>query len=121
MSVHPVFELILWTRDTFRQLDAATVWDYVEHFPQYYYAWWTQLLKENPYHVVIETGLLCFIIWLMFIRRTVDPSKETKTKLTQKEIDWLVDTWDPEPLVPDDGLDEEVPVSCRASAVGMPN
>lgn len=109
-GVHPVYELIIWTRDTCRQLDAATIRDYVEHFPQYYYAWWMKLLEENPYHIVIETGLVCFIIWLMFIRRTVDPSKATKTKLTDKEVDWLVDTWVPEPLVPENDEAVDVPI-----------
>jgi hypothetical protein len=110
-NVHPIYELILWTRDTVRQLDAATIEDYITHFPQYYYAWWIKLLNENPYHIVIETGLMMFIIWLLFIRRTVDPKKENKTKLTQKEIDWLVDTWKPEPLVPEGGESVTVPVS----------
>ena len=75
--------------------------DLIIHGPQYYYSWWIKLLNENPYHVIVESGLILFIIWLMFIRRTVDPTKETKSKLTQKEIDWLVDTWVPEPLVPE--------------------
>lgn len=110
-NVHPMYELILWTRDTVRGLSVEVIQDYITHFPQYYYAWWIKLLQENPYHIVIETGLLMFIIWLMFIRKTVDPKKETKTKLTQKEIDWLVDTWKPEPLVPESGTAIDVPVS----------
>lgn len=42
-----------------------------------------------------------FILWLVFIRRTIDPKKPLQQNtLTQKEIDWLIDTWQPEPLVP---------------------
>jgi hypothetical protein len=37
----------------------------------------------------------------MFIRRTIDPNKASnKEKLSQKEMNWLVETWQPEPLVP---------------------
>ena len=58
-------------------------------------------MKEAPQHVLIETGLIVFIVWLTFIRRTVDPGKASKNdKLSKKETDWLIDTWEPEPLVP---------------------
>jgi hypothetical protein len=37
----------------------------------------------------------------MFIRRTIDPNKASnKEKLSQKEVNWLVETWQPEPMVP---------------------
>ncbi len=63
--------------------------------------WWYELYKEDPQHILIETALVCFIIWLLFIRRTVDPKKgKINEKLTSKEIDWLIDSWQPEPLVP---------------------
>lgn len=98
-SVHPVYELIIWTKEIVNKLNYEIIKDFIQNFPEYYYKWWINLLKENPYHVVIETGLMCFIIWLLFIRKSVDPNKESKTKLSQKEIDWLVETWKPEPLV----------------------
>jgi len=57
------------------------------------------LLKDAPEHIVIETFLVLFIIWLMFIRRTVDPNKASKNqKLSKQEEQWLMDTWEPEPL-----------------------
>ncbi len=59
------------------------------------------LYREAPHHIFVETGLILFIAWLFLIRGTTDPEKISKTKneLTEKEIDWLVATWEPEPLV----------------------
>jgi serine palmitoyltransferase len=70
-----------------------------EHLIGYY----NQLLTifyNNPYHVIIETGLTLFIVWLLFIRKTVNPTLESKNRLSAKEQQWLVETWIPEPLVP---------------------
>lgn len=69
--------------------------------PRKYEAWWLKLLHDSPLHVLIETTLILFIIWLLFIRRTVDPKKTDQSpKLSKKEIDWLLQSWQPEPLVP---------------------
>jgi len=66
-----------------------------------YKTWWLSLYYEAPHHILVETSLALFIIWLLFIRRTVDPDKSKDKKgLTEKEIEWLIDTWQPEPLVP---------------------
>eukprot|EP01041_Mallomonas_annulata_P010070 gene10070-20987_t len=66
-----------------------------------YVTWWLKLYHEAPHHIFVETGLVLFILWLGFIRRTVDPENRSKKKgLTEREIDWLIDTWEPEPLVP---------------------
>ena len=71
------------------------------NWPSYYKYWWMTLYEEAPHHIFIETGLICFIVWLIFIRRTVDPNKASnREKLSKKEVDWLVETWQPEPLVP---------------------
>lgn len=105
-NMHPLFSLLLWMRN---ELSPEQLKVYLVHGPEIYYAWWTKLLQENPHHVVIETVLMIFIIWLIFIRKTIDP-KESKSKLTQKEIDWLVDTWKPEPLVPEDTPEVEFPI-----------
>lgn len=58
------------------------------------------VLREQPHHVIIESILGLFIIWLLFIRKTVNPKLEAKNKLSKKEQDWLIETWQPEPLVP---------------------
>ena len=66
-----------------------------------YEYWWLQLFVESPQHILIETGLICFIIWLLLIRRTVDPKRASNnSQLSKKEIDELIETWQPEAVVP---------------------
>jgi len=76
--------------------------------PARYKKWWLNLMEHSPGHVVVETALILFIIWLVFLRKTEDPAKE-ETFLSEKEIDQLVKEWKPEPLVPapDSSWDEE--------------
>ncbi len=94
--------LVKWTFDVLKQLNYETVKDFVLHAPSYYSQWWRKLSQETPLHILIETGLICFIIWLMFIRRTVDPRKSSKNeRLTDAEINELLDEWTPEPLIPE--------------------
>lgn len=101
MAVNPLFEVFVWVFQISKNLTTDSILDLFFHFPQYYDIWWRNLLKESPQHVLIETGLILFIIWLVFIRRTVDPGKASKNeKLSKKETEWLIDTWIPEPLVP---------------------
>ena len=101
MSTHPVLELIRWTTDLVRSLSADRVSDLLKHAPEYYLQWWQKLYSETPEHVFIETALIIFIFWLLFIRKTIDPKKSSKkSKLTDEEINWLIETWQPDPLVP---------------------
>lgn len=96
-----MFELFIWTHRAFKEFSWDKAVDLFLHAPQYYDSWWRNLLNEAPQHVLIETGLILFIVWLIFIRRTVDPGKISKNeKLSAKEIEWLLDTWSPDPLVP---------------------
>ena len=76
------------------------IYSFIINFPILYRNWWLNLYHESPQHILIETSLLVFIIWLLFIRRTVDPTKINKKneKLSNKEVDWLIETWKPEPL-----------------------
>jgi hypothetical protein len=120
MSSNPAFEYILSTYHKLQQLDKDTVLDLVTHAPQYYSAWWTTLLKEAPEHLVIETGLIAFIIWLVFIRRTVDPVKSSKDTLSKKESEWLIETWQPEPLVASSELSERDAILSKSMMVGDP-
>lgn len=102
MSQHPVIELYLWFREFSKLLTYDNIVDLILHAPQYYASWWNKLFHETPEHVFIETTLILFILWLLFIRKTVDPKKSSKApKLTEKEINWLIESWQPEPLVPD--------------------
>lgn len=74
----------------------------VRHFPGNYAEWWLNLYHEAPHHVWIETSLFIFIIWLLLIRKTVDPSKSKagSIRLSKAEEEYLIDSWTPEPLVP---------------------
>jgi hypothetical protein len=83
-------------------LDRETVYAFVVSLPNQYKHWWLSLYRDAPLHVYIETALVLFILWLLFIRRTVDPAKISESKkFSEKEVKWLVETWEPEPLVPD--------------------
>lgn len=93
-----LFEILVWGYQTSRKIDVS---DLIRNAPQYYKEWLQGLLADAPQHILIETGLILFIIWLMFIRRTVDPSKASKTKLTARESEELIDSWVPEPLIPE--------------------
>jgi hypothetical protein len=101
MSSNPLFDIIVGVYRTSKTLTIDRISDLLVHGPNYYSEWWISLLRESPEHLIIETGLMIFILWIIFIRRTVDPSKTSKNpKLTKKEEQWLVDTWQPDPLVP---------------------
>jgi len=99
-SPNPLFELLVKVYDFSKDLNREKAVELVVNAPHYYTTWWSHLLKEAPEHIMIETALCLFIVWLVFIRKTVDPTKTSKSeKLTDKEVQWLVDTWQPEPLV----------------------
>jgi hypothetical protein len=101
MSSNPLFDIIVGVYRTSKTVTIDRISDLLLHGPNYYSEWWISLLRESPEHLIIETGLMIFILWIIFIRRTVDPSKTSKNpKLTKKEEQWLVDTWQPDPLVP---------------------
>lgn len=101
MSSNPLFDIIVGVYRTSKTVTIDRISDLLLHGPNYYSEWWISLLRESPEHLVIETGLMIFILWIIFVRRTVDPSKTSKNpKLTKKEEQWLVDTWQPDPLVP---------------------
>ena len=100
-SLNPLYEYILWASDNVKSIEIEKIKDIVLHAPGYYREWWINLYHVAPLHVYIETVLISFIIWLMFIRRTVDPSKASnKEKLSEKEVNWLVETWQPEAIAP---------------------
>jgi serine palmitoyltransferase len=66
----------------------ATQWILFEMF---------QALHEVPlYHVLLEGGLLVWILWLIF-HKSYNP-KELE-QLTEKEKEQLIEDWTPEPLV----------------------
>ncbi len=90
---------------TLNSTDVRALFDnalqFVVKAPQNYEYWWLKLYAEAPQHILIETCLVCFIIWLVLIRKTIDPGKSSNIKkFTEKEIQHLVDTWTPDPIVP---------------------
>lgn len=101
MATTPLFEVFKWVFEASHQVTKEKVWDVITHAPQLYQDWWLNLYHEAPLHILIETSLILFILWLCFVRRTVDPKKSNEpAKLSPKEVEWLLDTWEPEPLAP---------------------
>lgn len=108
MSTNPAFEFFLATYKTVHGLTYEIVADLITNGPHYYVEWWISLLKNSPEHLIIETALCVFIVWLVLIRKTVDPVKSSKESLSKKEVEWLIDTWQPEPLVPPANSDTDI-------------
>jgi serine palmitoyltransferase len=67
---------------------------------QSYRAWWLDMYRTNPFHVMIETGLIVFMVLTVVATRGSKPGKYS-VKLTEKEKQELLDTWVPEELTPD--------------------
>ncbi|TPX51389.1 hypothetical protein SeMB42_g00487 [Synchytrium endobioticum] len=55
--------------------------------------------QNDPLRTVLELVLLIFLVWYALSQRYKPGQKEIK--LTEKEIQELIDEWQPEPLVPD--------------------
>jgi serine palmitoyltransferase len=74
----------------------------VQHAPQLYAEWWLTLFKEHPGHVVVETALIAFVVYILFFKKTLNTRAPALgiTSLTPKEVDELISEWQPEPLVP---------------------
>ena len=103
MASNPLYNEFINLRNSLRDFNVNEIYDLLSNAPKYYVSWWMHLYRESPHHIVIETSLVLFIIWLFFIRRTVDPKKTARIeKLTKKEEEWLLETWEPEPLIPVD-------------------
>ncbi len=101
-SINPAFVALRDIYEETKNLTSEDMKEMMYNFPTYYSRWWNQLYKDAPIHIFIETGMVVFILWLVFIRKTADPKKGSKdVKFSKKEIDWLVKSWEPEPLVRD--------------------
>jgi serine palmitoyltransferase len=81
---HPAIVWLKGIRDFFNvssnTLANLTV-DDLKNFPSTYWSFLTTQWQENTLHVIIETGLFGFIVWLMFLRKTTNPKEKSK-KLT---------------------------------------
>lgn len=54
-------------------LDFESARQYVWDSPRLYRQWWLNLVREDPGHVVVETALIAFIVYILFFKRTLNP------------------------------------------------
>lgn len=89
------------------QVNGEMKWELYEMFQA--------LLQAPRYHLAIEGLLLMLILWLL-LRKSYNP--RDKSRLTQKEMDQLIEEWVPEPLVPE--VDENHPALRPRVVTGRP-
>ena len=81
---------------------------------------WSYLafLQVPIYHLVLETFLLGWVVWLLIKRyqKSTGKHSESNIKLTKAEEDGLIASWKPEPLVPDNEVDGIIPVVIQGKA-----
>lgn len=94
-------------------LDAAKISEAFANAPHTYYEYIRAIYERSPEHVIIETFLIVFVIYIAFVKK--DKPKSKGVKLTAKEIDDLVAEWTPEPLVPVDST----PDTSKARPIGI--
>mmetsp|Transcript_23476 Transcript_23476/g.67651 ORF Transcript_23476/g.67651 Transcript_23476/m.67651 type:complete len:645 (-) Transcript_23476:966-2900(-) len=61
--------------------------------PQQYGSWWVALIREDPVHVVIETVLIAFVVYMLVWRRYSQRAGEKREKLTDAERAELLREW----------------------------
>ena len=61
--------------------------------PQQYRSWWIALIREDPVHVVIETVLIAFVVYMLVWRRYSKRAGEKGGKLTDAERAELLREW----------------------------
>lgn len=59
----------------------------------YYYELWLHLVHEDPVHVLIETLLLSFLIYMFLMRNKEKYRKKMQDRLTDAEIESLLKEW----------------------------
>ena len=69
-------------------------------FGEKYAAWWINLFHSNPLHLVIETSLILFILFILLCKW---PRKKRKReeKLPPGIVEELIQEFEPEPLCPE--------------------
>jgi len=58
-----------------------------------YKEWWFRLLTNDPTHVLVETCLLLFLVYMILGRRKSDWREKMKEKLTEEEREELLRDW----------------------------
>lgn len=61
--------------------------------PPRYRAWWIELVSEDPVHVVVETILIAFVLYMFWLRRSVGSPGGQGQKLTEAEKEDLIREW----------------------------
>ncbi|POM62479.1 Serine palmitoyltransferase, partial [Phytophthora palmivora] len=79
-------------------LDTVKIKAAFANAPSSYYEYIRSIYERSPEHVIIETFLIVFVIYITFVKR--DKPKGTAAKLSEREIDDLCDEWTPEPIIP---------------------
>lgn len=46
---------------------------YVWNSPRMYLQWWLNLVDEDPGHVIVETALIAFIVYILIFKKTLNP------------------------------------------------
>jgi len=85
-----------------------------------YTEWLVGIYHEHPYHVAFEAFLVALSIYILVFKKTYDPKKKgfgsrPPEKLTDAEIDELLEDWEPEPLLAEVSPDE--PLTSRTELV----
>eukprot|EP01138_Halocafeteria_seosinensis_P001559 gb/GECG01001597.1/.p1 GENE.gb/GECG01001597.1/~~gb/GECG01001597.1/.p1 ORF type:complete len:687 (+),score=79.09 gb/GECG01001597.1/:1-2061(+) len=77
-------------------------WNWVLQLPSHYIEWWKTEYERAPVHIFIETALIILVLYIVFVKRSYDPSKKGShtQKLSEHEVQRVIDEWEPEPLVP---------------------
>ncbi|OWZ15028.1 Serine palmitoyltransferase [Phytophthora megakarya] len=79
-------------------LDTVKIKAAFANAPSSYYEYIHSIYVRSPEHVIIETFLIVFVVYITFVKR--DKPKGTAAKLSEREIDELCEEWTPEPIIP---------------------
>ena len=94
-----------WTNIATPLLTPLSPFNYLElksaifNFPSSYLHYIQRLYAEHPEHVIVETFLITFVLYITFVKKSYDPSTKEKP-LSEDEITNLCNEWEPEPLLP---------------------
>lgn len=88
--------------------DANDYWPDVQSVPSIslvgllvrYKEWWLQLVAQDPIHVLVETLLIGFLIYLLMSNWQKEKRIKMKDRLTDREIDMLLKEWKEQGRVP---------------------
>lgn len=84
--------------EAFLSMNTTEIGQAFVNLPHTYYEYIHGIYVRSPEHVIIETFLIIFVIYITFVKK--DKPKRQAVKLTEKEIQELCDEWEPEPIVP---------------------